>query len=362
MTTVLIVDDSAVARESIAHVLSRPGRMEVVGSVGSGEEALSFLSLLKSSNKPLPNVIVMDIVMPGLDGFETTRRIMETTPLPIVIASSGLDIDTAEKTFLALNAGAVAVVQKVLGVMHPDYPRKIVELRQLVEAMATIPVIRRWARAPTTHSPQKAPAHSPAHCIDLTIRHDARLVAIGASTGGPAAIQALLSGLKPGFPLPILVVQHIASGFIRAMAEWMSSAAKIKIHIAEQGERPLPGHVYLAPDERHMLITSDFKLNLVEKPKINGQKPSVSALFASVAASVGSDAIGILLTGMGQDGALELKAIRDAGGLTLAQDKDSSVVYGMPGMAEQLDAAEYFMPPADMAVLLNNVVKRGYSS
>ncbi len=314
--------------------------------MGSGEEALVFLANLKKSGRPLPNVIVMDIVMPGMDGFETTRRVMETTPVPIVIASSGLDVDTAEKTFQALSAGAVAVVQKVLGVMHPEYGKKSAELRQLVESMASIPVIRRWNRTPALV--RTPPTLSPSACVEPTLPRNLRLVAIGASTGGPAAIQAILQGLPPDFPLPILIVQHIASGFVQAMSEWMSRATN-------------PGHVYLAPDDFHMVISPDMRIRLVNEPTLNSQKPSVSRLFESVAVNVGCGAIGIILTGMGQDGAAELKMMRNFGALTIAQDRESSVVYGMPGMAEKMDAVDYFMAPADIAILLDDLVKRGES-
>ncbi len=357
MITVLIVDDSAVARQSIAHILSHSTRLEIVGTVGSGEEALGFLAGLKKSGKPLPNVIIIDIVMPGMDGFETTRRVMETTPLPIIIASSGLDIDTAEKTFQALNAGAVAVVQKVLGVMHPEYQKKSAELRRLVESMASVPVIRRWNRPPAPI--RKPPVLAPSVCVEPALARNLRLVAIGASTGGPAAIQAILEGLTPNFSLPILIVQHISSGFVDAMAEWMSRAANLPVSIPEQGEKPLPGHVYLAPDDFHMVISSDMRIRLINEPTTNSQKPSVSRLFESVAVNVGCGAVGILLTGMGQDGAAELKKMRNSGALTIAQDRESSVVYGMPGTAENMDAADYFMAPADIAILLNNLAKRG---
>ena len=358
MTTVLIVDDSAVARQSMAQILAGSRKLEVIGSAGSGNEALSFLSRRKSAGKPLPDVIVLDIVMPGMDGFETTQRIMESTPLPIVIVSSGMNTESMEKNFQALRAGAVAFVQKVPGIMHPEYVKKCAELRQLVESMAKVPVIRRWRRSPAEASVHKASAASCMDFVDSPLPRTLLMVAIGASTGGPLAIQELLVGLRKDFPLPILVVQHIAAGFIHAMAEWMSKAAGLPVSIPEEGELPLPGHVYLAPDDVYMVVSADLRIHLLREPAGNDRKPSVSRLFKSVATYAGRGAVGILLTGMGQDGAAELKLLRNSGGLTIAQNRESSIVYGMPGMAEKLDAADCFMAPADIAIFLNDLVKR----
>ena len=362
MTTVLIVDDSAVARQSMAQILADSRKLDVISSVGSGEEALSFLSRLKSAGKPLPKVIVLDIVMPGMDGLETTQRIMETTPLPIVIVSSGMDIDSMEMNFRALRAGAVAFVQKVPGTLHPEYGKKSAELRQLVESMAAVPVIRRWRRSPAEASARKASAASLLDFVDPPPPRTLLMVAIGASTGGPIAIQELLGGLRKDFPLPVLIVQHIAAGFVHAMAEWMSKATGLPVSVPEDGELPHPGHVYLAPDDMHMVVSADLRIHLLREPTGKGRRPSVSRLFESVATYAGRSAVGILLTGMGEDGAAELKLLRNSGSLTIAQNRESSIVYGMPGMAEKLDAADYFMAPADIASFLNNLVNRRLSA
>jgi two-component system chemotaxis response regulator CheB len=363
---VLIVDDSAVSRESFAQILSSDPSIKIMGKFPQGSAAIEFIQQRKKLDQSLPHVIIMDILMPHMDGFETTREIMGTTPIPIIITSSTLDRDTAEKTFLAMSVGAVAVVQKPPSPIHPEYKKKQSELIRLVIAMSSVPVIRRWIRsssltAPSTTTPRHSAKNIAADNKDTIYgnsRRDIRIVAIGASTGGPSVIQAILAGLPNPFPVPILIVQHISSGFVTAMAEWMSNITLYPVSVAENGEYPLSGHAYLAPDDRHMVVSQEGQIALVDELSINGQKPSVGKLFSSIAQHYGKTAIGILLTGMGQDGSAELKAMRDSGSLTIAQDKESSVVYGMPGMAEKLDAADYFLPPGEIVRLLRSICIR----
>jgi two-component system chemotaxis response regulator CheB len=182
-----------------------------------------------------------------------------------------------------------------------------------------------------------------------------RVVVIGASTGGPPALQTILAGLPKDFPAPVLIVQHMAAGFIAGFAEWLAQSVSLLVHVAAQGEPILPGHVYIAPDDYQMKVERGGKIVLTRDAPENGLRPSVSYLFRSIAETYGCDAIAGLLTGMGRDGAEELRLLKERGAVTFAQDKDSSVVHGMPGEAIRLDAAMFILPPDKIAAVLANV-------
>jgi len=186
----------------------------------------------------------------------------------------------------------------------------------------------------------------------------ARVIAIGTSTGGPPVLQKLLAALPADLPVPVLIVQHISPGFTDGLVEWLQGTSKLPIHLASQGQRPLPGNVYLAPDGFHMSIETDGKLHLTEDPPENGHRPSVAHLFRSVTRVFGAEAVGVLLTGMGKDGAQELKFMKDAGAVTIAQDKSSSIVHGMPGEAILLDGATFVVHADRLASVLTQLMNR----
>jgi two-component system chemotaxis response regulator CheB len=335
MIKVLIVDDSLVARAHLFHLLSQDPEIEIAGQARSGEEALQFVG------RNRPDVITMDLVMPGIDGIETTRRIMETVPIPIVIVTANYIKGDVDKTFQAMAVGAVAIIEKPRGMGHPDAARMARETISTVKAMAGVPVVRRW-------QPSRIQKAEPAPAVPLAARR-LDLVAIGASTGGPPALQILLARLPASFPVPILIVQHIARGFVDGMAHWLQQTIPLTVSLAKQNERPLPGSVYLAPDDRHLEIGRSGQMLLTDSETEFGVRPAVAHLFRSVAANAGSAAAGVLLTGMGRDGSEELKLMRERGSVTFAQDAESSVVHGMPGEAIRLGAAAYVMPPAEIA-------------
>ena len=183
-----------------------------------------------------------------------------------------------------------------------------------------------------------------------------KLIAIGTSTGGPPLLETILSGLPKDFPAPILIVQHIAPGFLGGLVEWLSQTSALSIHVAANGVVPLPGHVYLAPDDFQMGISTIGRIQLTKEEAENGLRPAVSYLFRSLAEAYGPRAVGVLLTGMGKDGALELKHMRDKGAVTIAQDRDSSLVYGMPGEAVALGGAKYVLPGDKIADALIGLV------
>lgn len=346
MIKVLVVDDSPVVREFLTHILGSDPGIRVVGTARDGEEALAAIA------RQQPDVITMDVHMPKMNGLDATRRIMETSPLPIVVVSGSTDPGEVSTTFAALEAGALAVLRRPAGIGHADHESTARELVQTVKLMAEVKVVRRWAR-----TGRETAAARPLPVGTARAPGTVRVVALGASTGGPPVLQIIFSQLPGHFPAPILVVQHMAAGFVRGFIEWLAHSSRLPIHLAMHGERFLPGHVYVAPDDWHMKVQRDGRIALARDPPENGLRPSVSYLFRSVADVYAGEAIAGLLSGMGRDGAEELKLLKDRGTVTIAQDRDSSVVHGMPGEAIKLDAATFVLPPEKIAAVLTNLVK-----
>jgi two-component system, chemotaxis family, protein-glutamate methylesterase/glutaminase len=348
MIKLLVVEDSAVVRDYLVFILEKDPEINVIGSVGSGEAALDFLLAQK------PDAILMDIHLPGIDGLETTRRIMSSAPVPIVACTAGTgsgDMDTAMR---ALEVGALALLKKPIGLGAPEAESESAAIIRTLKLMAGIKLVKRWDRAAATR-PAAAPLPEPR---DLS-GFDIAIVAIGASTGGPPAIKRILSGLSPAFPVPILVVQHIAAGFTAGFADWLRAASGMSVHMARGGEIPLPGHVYVAPDDANMRVGPLGELQSCGDEASQRARPSVGVLFRSVAERFGGRAAGVLLTGMGRDGAAELKILADMGALTIAQDEESCIVFGMPAEAIKLGAARYIGPPETIAALLKRAVEPG---
>lgn len=340
---VLVVDDSGISRELLTRILASDPGIGIVGHAHSGVEAVSMIAETK------PDVVTMDIHMPGLNGFETTRQIMETQPLPIVIVSASFDAADVAQMFRALEAGAVAAVEKPPGPgtsTHAALSRKLIDT---VKAMAEVRVIRRWPRA-------RSEARAPERVIPPRPTGDIRLVAIGASTGGPPVLHTVLAGLPKPCPVPIVIVQHISAGFVHGLADWLTTATGMPVRLAQHGEIAAPGVALLAPDGFQMSITGSGRIVCGTEPAEHGLRPSASFLFRAVARNFGAHAAGVILTGMGRDGAEELKLMRTAGAVTFAQDKESSVVHGMPGEAIRLDAATHIGNPERLAALLHSLL------
>ncbi|ABE44386.1 chemotaxis-specific protein-glutamate methyltransferase CheB [Polaromonas sp. JS666] len=347
---VLVAEDSAIARVLLVRLLESDPLIRVVGAVGDGQAAIDFV------NHNKPDVVLMGVHMPRLDGFETTRRIMETQAVPIIICSASNNVTDIAVTFRAMEAGAIACIEKPFTGEQDDFEAMAAHLLETVKLMSEVKVVRRTAHrrpAPLPSAYPPAPAaqrqRAPAQI---------KLVGIGASTGGPLALQTILSGLPKDFPAPVLVVQHIAHGFLPGMAEWLNQTTTLQIHIASYGTTPLPGHVYLAPDDFHMGIGTGGNIILTREAPENHLRPAVSFLFRSLAETYGPNALGVLLTGMGKDGAEELKAMMAKGAVTIAQDQESSVVHGMPGVAIALGAATQVLPADKIADALIALVRQ----
>lgn len=348
---VLVVEDSPVVREFLVYILGSDPGIRVVGTANNGEEALEAVKLYR------PDVITMDIHMPKMDGLEATRRIMETEPVPIVIVSGSADPHENTKTFRAMEAGALAVLRRPDGIGQPNHENTARELVQTVKLMSEVKVVRRWPQSrrepvlpPSAQvllgKPTRVPGKIPAKI---------KVIALGASTGGPPVLQTILAMLPKDFPLPVLIVQHMASGFITSFVEWLAQSSSLPVHVAMHGELILPGHIYVAPDECQMKVAHGGKIVLTQDVPENGLCPSVSYLFRSLAAVYGGDAVAGLLTGMGRDGAEELRLLKEKGAITFAQDKESSVVHGMPGEAIKLDAATFILAPDKIAAVLTSL-------
>lgn len=345
MIRVLVVEDSAVVRTFLLHILGSNPEIEIAGTAENGEDAVEAVARLK------PDVITMDVHMPRLNGFDATRRIMETRPTPIVIVSGSPDVNETAKAFRALEAGALAVLPRPAGIGHAGQESGAADLVQTVKLMAEVKVVRRWAR-PKPEDVVPADSLPPERRVPGA---GVAVVAVGASTGGPAALQCILSALPKSLPVPILVVQHIAPGFTEGFVEWLGHTSNLPVHVPAQGHYILPGHVYVAPEGLHMEVAMGGQIRLTQKEFENGLRPSVSYLFRSVARVYGGCAVGILLTGMGKDGAEELKQMRKWGAITIAQDRESSVVYGMPGEAMRLGAARYVLCPDQISAMLESL-------
>ena len=345
MINVLVVEDSQVAREFLVRILSTDPAITVVATASNGEDALQMLRIRQ------PDVIVMDIYMPVMDGLEATRRIMQTKPIPIVIVSSSVTTTDSETAFDAIEAGALAVLRRPAGIGHPEHEAMAREMVQTVKLLSEVKTVRRWSRrGPATVPVPGVPADP--GCPPT------RLVAIGASTGGPSALETILAMLPKDFPVPVLIVQHMSSGFMEGFVRWLGNSSRLPVRLARHGEFPLPGNVYVAPDEYQMKIGPDEGIVLVKDQPEHGSRPSVSYLFRALAQVCGGNCAAGLLTGMGRDGVSELRILKENGAMTFAQDKETSVVHGMPGEAIKANAARLILPLGEIAPTLARLVNR----
>ncbi|MBN1287808.1 MAG: chemotaxis-specific protein-glutamate methyltransferase CheB [Anaerolineae bacterium] len=369
---VLIVEDSLVTRRFLADLIDGEPDMHVIGEAGDGAEALHLLNGLK------PDVISMDISMPAMDGLEATRRIMAEHPTPIVVVSATLQKKDVDLAFEALQAGALAAVEKPPGSAHPDFEAKRGEMITTIRLMAKVRVVRRRpsgiirvARpggappAPPRPAPlalpvDREPRSQPAAVAQLPpgakpLKRP-QVAALGASAGGPAALVQVLSGLPKDFPIPVLVVQHLAHDFLPGLARWLDQSSQLEVRLAEEGDRLRAGVVYLAPGHAHMTVDMSRRVHMVHTRGAHRHQPSATVLFESVARVYGEAAIGVILTGMGDDGAAGLRAMCDAGAPTLVQDEQSCVVFGMPAAAIACGAARYIVPLESLAAAIQELL------
>jgi two-component system chemotaxis response regulator CheB len=346
---VMLVEDSLVVRQLLAHIVSRDPRLALVAAVASGEEAL------REIHRVSPDVISMDIRLPGIDGLETTRRIMAERPTPIVVVADAVEDASLRISMNALRAGALSVVEKPVGTGHAAYEAISGEICTQLRIMSQVPVIRRRAIGaerlgrPIPDLPAEAfrEPDIPSH------------VAVAASTGGPPAFARVLGALPADFPVPILLVQHMGAAFMEGFADWLNGVVPLRVVLAQDGVRPVAGHVYVAPGDRHLTLGPSGLLATSDEPPVGGQRPSATVLFRSLARVAGPRGLGVLLTGMGEDGAAGLRDMRAAGAATIAEHESSAVVYGMPAAAVRLNAAGSVLPLDLIAPRLVRAVQPG---
>ena len=353
MIRVLIVDDVQTIRLALRAVLETDPELMVVGEAGSGEDAVTLCRRLR------PDIVTMDIEMPGMGGYEAIRQIMNQAPCPVVVITAIESESLMEVSFKALALGAVTVLPKPRVLLPDDAEAK--NLIHQIKIMAAVKVVRRSLRTESASvvldkggGPPAVPAKE---APSFRLRHAARLVAIGLSTGGPPALQTVLKGLPSSFSLPIVAVQHISRTFVFGLTSWLSNTTHFRCKVAEHGETLRPGSVYLSPDHRHLTVKGGGQLWLDASEPVDGHRPSATVLFESVARNFGAKAIGILMTGMGQDGARGLKAMRQAGAYTIAQDEASSVIFSMPKAAIELNAAEEILDLNQIAPRLRSLTE-----
>jgi len=353
MIRVLVVEDSATMRHHLRESLAADPDLQVVGEATDGEQAVALVARLR------PDVVTMDMMLPTMNGLVATEHIMAEHPTPILVVSSA-DRQELFTTYNALAAGAVDVLEKPRGdATDAGWERRLCSAVRMVSRIRVIthPRARLDGRRP---SPAPAPPGPPAHLAPAA--DTLRLVAVGASTGGPRALTDLLGSLPPGFRPPILCVQHIAASepFAEAFSDWLGGQTGRIIEYAREWTpvESLAGRVVLAPPDRHLLVR-DGVLRLSDAPPRHSCRPSVDVLFESVATGYGPSAAGCLLTGMGRDGAEGLLLMRGRGAVTFAQDEASCVVYGMPREAALLGAAAYVLPPARIAGRLVELLPAG---
>lgn len=352
---VLVVEAFNAVRLSMVHLLNTDPHIAVVGVARNESEALQFLSRRR------PDVILMDIQMPQIDGVEVTRRIMENQPVPIIVCNGDPGPCDANIAVKLMEAGAVALVDVPRGAAPKDFHASAEHLRQTLKLMSEVKVVHRWPRGRRNSAgapllPPPPPAVWP--------RRSIQFIGIGASTGGPPVLQTILQGLPRDFPVPLLVVQHISQGFLEGLVDWLHRTSGTNVHIAQHATSPAPGHVYLAPDDFQMAVDMGGRIVLSREEPRGGLRPSVSHLFSSLSDTCGPNAVGVLLSGMGKDGASELKRMRDRGAATIVQDRQTSIVHGMPGEAIALGAAGYVLPadqiaPALLALVHQNTCEQG---
>jgi two-component system chemotaxis response regulator CheB len=345
MIRVLLVDDSPTTLTVLSRMLAQSGEVVVAGTARDGEEALRLVPELR------PDVICTDLEMPGMDGYALIDTVMRTMPCPILVVSSYVQQDQTDNIFRALELGAIDVFPKPRGGITeaeltggPELARKIRVLSGVV------PLTRRTLADPLAATTDTDAGRTPP-----------RIVGIGASVGGPQALRTILSGLPGPLTTPVLCVQHISGDFYRSLIDWLQPVCPMPIRIATDGETPMPGVVYLPRSDRHLLVDDGGRLASSLDPPVDGHRPSVSATFASAAQYYGAATLGVLLTGMGRDGADGLLAIARAGGTTVAQDEQTSVVFGMAREATRLGAAQHLLPVERIADLLARraIVRRG---
>jgi two-component system chemotaxis response regulator CheB len=377
---VIVVDDSALMRRVITGLLEQDPSIRVVATARNGREAIDLVQELR------PDIVTMDVRMPVMDGLATTEHLMAYCPTPILVLTASLASHEVDITFKMLGAGALEVIEKPSGSDAHTLDRTGRALIRRIKVLARVKVvthlrgrrkpaesvvpmtlsfangqgdkeIRRQAGKSSVKSPSLSVSQSPSLLASQPSGLDVPLIVIGASTGGPRVVNELLSSLPGDLRAAVLVVQHIAQGFSAGMAEWLANASRLPVAVAMEGQAIRVGEVLIAPDTRDLLITKERTIHLSDSPLLI-QRPSIDISMQAAAEVFGARAIGVLLTGMGRDGAYGMLTIKRSNGYTIAQDEASSTIFGMPRAAIQLGAALEVLPATHIAARLVELIKQ----
>jgi two-component system, chemotaxis family, protein-glutamate methylesterase/glutaminase len=335
---VLVVDDSPIIRQILVNMLQSEPGFQVVGQARDGEEAVQLAALLQ------PDVITMDICMPRMDGLQATEQIMKTTPRPIVVVASSVYDEDLHIAFDAVAAGALTVVEKPKGLSPADYEAVREQLVTTIRLMAEVPVIAVGPERETAGESRTEP--------------DVELIAMAASTGGPGVLYQLLGALSPTLSIPILIVQQITHGFVQGLACWLDNVTALEVAVAKENEQIAAGRIWIAPEDMHMTVAPGGVIQLDDSPPWNGARPSATRLFHSVAETYGAAAVGVVLTGAGEDGAEGLAALQQAGGRVIAQKEEGCMFFGMPQAAIERGIVSQVLSPNEIALALNRLDRR----
>jgi len=339
MIRLMIVEDSATAREMLVYAFASEADIEIVGTAKNGEEAVESVGRLK------PDIILMDINMPRLNGYEASQKIMQENPVPILLMSATWDIKEVEKIVKSMNIGVLGVYEKPYGPGHPRYKELYDKIVLDLRLMSGVKVVRRWNHdADNTIKDFK-------NVQKIECKRKCSFVLIGSSTGGPPVLHTILKALPVDYPLPILVAQHMSDEFIDSFIQWLDAECAIRVKKAEEGEKISAAKVYIAPAKHHITLEKN-RIRLLEPDKNELYIPSVSKLFASVNPLDAAEAVAVLLSGMGSDGAEEITNLKQHGAVTVGQNEATSVVFGMVNEAIKLGGIEFVLSPEGIKELL----------
>ncbi len=349
---VLLVEDSPIALEILQRLLGSTPDIKVVGTARNGKQALDLIPGVN------PDVICVDYFMARMDGLELTRQVMAKYPRPILVISNAVQSTDTDNIFRLLQAGAVDVFPKPATGLPSDYEKV---KRELINKIKVLSGVRVYTKPLRERELPKPPlllattlAQPPPTMVESirTLKSRYKVLAIGSSTGGPSALEKILWSLPANFPIPVICAQHISEGFLEGLVNWLDSRCPLTVKVAKIGEQPQPGFVYFASETQHLELDSQGRFTYASARSSRAFCPSINMLFKSIARFYGKTCTGVLLTGMGNDGAEGMKAIFDTGGLTIAQDERTSIIFGMPKEAIALGAARYVLPLPDIAPFL----------
>jgi two-component system chemotaxis response regulator CheB len=346
MIKVLVVDDSPTARYILSELINTAPDMQVVGEADNSSKVLPLVKTLD------PNVILMDLFMPSVNGIETTKEIMSNKPTPIVIISGGLSDAKLDQstTIQALRHGALAVVKKPQNLMQAESSQEAKTIIDTVRNMSSVHVITHYQRSDES-------VKTPANLVLADYHGNPQFVGIAVSTGGPGTLLPIVKSLPANFPIPVAIVQHITAQFLEPLVTWLDSVSELKVSIAQEDHFAQKGNVYFAPIGKHLILNKSGRFKLLDMPKTL-HMPSANFLFESIASTYGKNAIGVQLTGMGDDGVAGLKAMYEQSAYTIAQDEASSVVFGMPKAAIAAGAVRQIASLDEIPLLLEKLVEK----